>query len=206
MEDRVRVDVARDEVRDHLQRDVDKTAVPERVEDAAGNGLVVEDRLFPELVVFTVEPYIASEHAHELFDGGMGQAAIVPGGGAQCRSADTFHAAVIPVEDRDVGLAEPAVTPDALEEPQRFFGGQDVRHHHAVVVAPDAVEIIERIFETAPFSVAIQSRRLDIEVAEVAALMFFSVDEVFAGLLRVVGDVLNEFLQIALTVPELFCQ
>ena len=143
VEDRIRVDVAGDEVRDHLQRDIDEAAVPERVEDAAGHGLVVKDRLFPELGLFpVVEPEVSGKHAHELFDRGISHAAVVPRRRAQCGAAHAFHAAVIPVEDRDVGLSDPAVPPEAFEEGQRFFGGQDVADHGAVRVAPDAGEII----------------------------------------------------------------
>ena len=53
---------------------------------------------------------------------------------------------------------------------------------------------------------AVEACRLDIQVAEVPAFMFFSVNKVFACLLRVIGDVLYKVFQIAFSVAELFGQ
>ena len=78
VENGVAVDVAGDEVRDHLHRDVRQLAVP-GIEHAAPDGLVVGNVVMPSVVsLAAAEVGVGGEHALELEDGRVDHAAVVP--------------------------------------------------------------------------------------------------------------------------------
>ena len=172
------VDVAGDEVRDHLHRDIRQFAVP-GIEHTAPDGLVVGNVVVPSVVsLAAVEVGVGGEHALELEDGRVDHAAVVPCRGFQRLAAHTFHAAVEPVENRQVGLADPAVAPHALGEVDEAAVADNIHDHVRVVVHPDVVEVVHGVFETAPLSVLVQTGLVNIEVAQTALLMGLAVPEV----------------------------
>ena len=177
--------MAGDEIGDHLKRHVVQIVAP-RVEDAAGNGLVVGDMLFPAFVLLAaVELLVGGEHGLELADGLARHAAVVPGRTAKRRPAHAFEAAVEPVHDGKVGLAHPAVAERALYEIGQVAVLHDIGDHVGVVVQPDHVEVVEGILHAAPFTVLVEARAGDVQIAEASFLMRLAVPEIGGELFRV---------------------
>ena len=137
------VDMAGDEVRDHLQRDICDLAVP-GIEHTAPYRLVVGDRVLVEVVLLSaVQAGVGGEHALELADGRTDHGAVVPGRGLHRFSPHSFKAAVEPVQNRQIGLADPAIAPDTLGKVERAAHDHDVFHHENIVVQPDHVKVVQ---------------------------------------------------------------
>ena len=180
------VDVAGDEVRNHLHRDVRQFAVP-GIEHAAPDGLVVGNVVMPSVVLLAAaEVGVGGEHALELEDGRVDHAAVVPRGGLQALAAHAFHAAVEPVQNRQVGLADPAVTPHALGKVDEAAVADNVHDHVRVVVHPDVVEVVHGVFETTPLSVLVQTGLVNVEIAQTALLMGLAVPEIMGKCFHIV--------------------
>ena len=163
--------MAGDEVGDHLERHIGDLAVP-GIEHAAPDGLVVGDGVLVQVVLLAaVQTGIGGEHALELADGGGNHGAVVPGGGLHGLAAHTLKAAVEPVENRQVGLADPAVAPHALGKVDRAAHDHDVLDHEDVVVKPDVVEVVHGVLDTAPLSVLVEVGLVLVQIAEAAAAL-----------------------------------
>ena len=140
--------------------------------------------MLPLLVVLAaVQVGVGTEHAHELPDGLVDHGPVVPAGGLHCLAAQALEAAVEPVHDGQVGLPDPAVAPDALHKRHGPAVAHDVVHQHAVVIQPDAVEVVHRVLETAPFPVLIQAGLGQVQLAELALPVGLAVPEVPGKLL-----------------------
>ena len=186
VENGVAVDVAGDEVRDHLHRDVRQLAVP-GIEHAAPDGLVVGNVVMPSVVLLAAaEVGVGGEHALELEDGRVDHAAVVPRGGLQALATHAFHAAVEPVQNRQVGLADPAVAPHALGKVDKAAVADNVHDHVRVVVHPDVVEVVHGVFETTPLSVLVQTGLVNVEIAQAALLMGLAVPEIMGKCFHIV--------------------
>ena len=179
VEDGVVVHVAGDEIGDHLQGNV-LHLLAEGVEDAAPHGFVVGHGLVvlgPDLVGL-VQVQVVAEHLHELEDGGVDHAPIVPRAGPQRLAPETLHAAVEPVQHRQIGLAHPAIAPAAAV-------AHDIVDHHAVVIQPHLVEVVEGVLDAAPLPVLIQAGLVHVQVAQAALAGGLAVYEVPGQLLIV---------------------
>ena len=199
VEDRVVVHMAGDEIGDHLQGDV-LHFLAEGIENAAPHRLVVGDGLVVprlDLLIPLVGVQVVAEHLHELVDSGVGHGPIVQRTGAQRLTPQALHAAVEPVEHRQIGLAHPAIAPAALGK------GPDaaVTHHivdqHTVVVQPHLVEIVEGVLHTAPLAVLVQSGLVAVQVAQAALAVGLAVPEILSQLFIIRGlDLLHHVFQI----------
>ena len=109
----------------------------------------------------------------------------MPGGGGERRPAHALEAAVKPVHDGQVGLTHPAVAPDALGEIHHAAVFHDVVHHHAVVVEPDAVEVVHRVLEAAPLAVLVEAGLGDVQVAQAPLSVRLAVPEIPGKFLNV---------------------
>ncbi len=179
------VDVAGDEIGNHLQRNIIHDVSP-GIEDVAGDGLIVGDGVLPVFVFLAaVKLLVGSEHAHELADGFICHAAVVPGGGCESRAAQALKPAVEPVHDSEVSLAHPAVAHGSRKEGEGIVARKDVGHHMNVVVKPDHMEIVHGVLEAAPLAVLIEAGVADVEVAEPSLLVGLAVPEIPGGLFDV---------------------
>ena len=186
VENGMAVDVAGDEVRDHFHRDVRQFAVP-GIEHAAPDGLVVGNVVMPSVVsLAAVEVGVGGEHTLELEDGRIDHTAVVPRRGLQALAAHAFHAAVEPVQNRQVGLADPAITPYALGKVDEAAVADNVHDHVRVVVHPDVVEVVHGVFETTPLSVLVQTGLVNVEIAQAALLMGLAVPEIMGKCFHIV--------------------
>ncbi len=185
VEHRVVVHVTGDEIGDHLQGDV-LVLAPPGVENTAPHRLLVGDGVLPRLVVFAaVEVGVGPEHGHELLDGDAGHGAVMPGGGPQRLAPQSLQAAVKPVEHGQIGLAHPAVAPQALGENNGAAEFHDVHNHLAVVIEPDVVEIVERVLHAPPLPVFIEAGLGQIQVAQPPLAVGLAVPEIPGDLLPI---------------------
>ena len=129
---------------------------------------------------------VGGEHTLELEDGRIDHGAIVPCGGFQALTAHAFHAAVEPVQNRQVRLADPAVAPHALGEVDEAAVADNVHDHVRVVVHPDVVEVVHGVFETTPLSVLVQTGLVNVEIAQAALLMGLAVPEIMGKCFHIV--------------------
>ncbi len=176
--------MAGDKVRDHFQRNVLELVGP-RIEDAAPDGLFVRHGvLIVVIVLAAVELCVGSEHALELLNGHADHRTVVPRRGAKRVAAEALQAAVKPVQHGEIGLADPAVTPNALEEGDGVFALENVGDHLAVVVEPNVVEVVEGVLHAAPLAVLIEAGLVEHDVAEAAFTVRLAVPEIFQGFLH----------------------
>ena len=201
VEHRVVVHVAGDEIRDHLQRNV-LHLLAEGVEDAAPHRLVVGDGLVVSglhLFAALVGVQVVTEHAHELIDGCVGHGAVVQRTGAQRLAPQSLHAAVEPVQHRQIGLTHPAIAPAALGKRPDAAVAHDIVYQHAVVIQPHLVEIVERVLHAAPFPVPVQAGLVAVQVAQTPLAVGLAVPEIPGQLLIVRGfDLVHHALQVKL--------
>ena len=180
----VAVHMAGDKIRDHFQRDMLEFVSP-WIKHAAPYRFLVGDVMVVVVVLLSaVKSRIGGEHALELLDRYADHAAVMPRGGAQRLAAKPLQAAVEPVQNRKIGLADPTVAPNALEEGKRLFALEDVRHHHTVVIQPDVVEIVHRVLYAAPLTVLVKAGFILQKVAETALAMGLAVPEILQGFLH----------------------
>ena len=180
----VAVHMAGDKIRDHFQRDMLEFVSP-WIKHAAPYRFLVGDGVVVVVVLFSaVKSRIGGEHALELLDRYADHAAVMPRGGAQRLAAKPLQAAVEPVQNRKIGLADPTVAPNALEKGKRLFALEDVRHHHTVVIQPDVVEIVHRVLYAAPLTVLVKAGFILQKVAETALAMRLAVPEILQGFLH----------------------
>ncbi len=161
------VDMAGDEVGDHLQGDV-LHFLAEGIENAAPHRFIVGDGLVMprlDLLIPLVGVQVVAEHLHELVDSGVGHGPIVQRTGAQRFTPQALHTAVEPVEHGQVGLAHPAVAPTALGKGPNAAVAHHIVDQHTVVVQPHLVEIVEGVLHTAPLPVLVQSGLVAVQVA-----------------------------------------
>ena len=128
---------------------------------------------------------VVGEHLHELIDGGVGHGAVVQWAGTQGFAPQALHAAIEPVEHRQIGLAHPAVTPAALEEGHQSAVAHHVVHQHGVVIHPHLVEVVEGILHAAPLTVLVKAGLVTVQVAQTALAVRLAVPEVLCQLLIV---------------------
>ena len=164
--------MAGDEVGDHLQRDCLEFVAP-AVEHTAPYGLLHCHGVVPCVVLLAaVQLGICIEHGHELIDGRVDHCAIVPCGGAQSLAAHALEAAVEPVQNGQIGLAYPAVAPNALCKVDEAAVLHYVHYHVQVVIHPNVMEVIEGVLYAAPFSVLVKAGLGQVVIAEATAAFF----------------------------------
>ena len=176
--------MAGDEVRDHLQRNVFHF-LAERIENTAPNGFVVRDGLVMAgfcLPAARIDVQVIAEHLHELIDGRVGHAAVMPRAGAQRFAAKAFKAAVVPVHNGKIGLTDPAVAPYTLEEGGKPAVPVDVRDHLDVVIKPHHMEVVEGVLHAAPLTVLVKTGLVLIQLAEPALTVGLAVPEIMGEL------------------------
>ena len=180
------VDVAGDEIGDHLQGNV-LVLLAEGVEDAAPDGLVMGHGLVMAglglLALLDVQ--VVGEHLHELIDGGVGHGPVVQRAGTQRLAPQALHAAVEPVEHGQIGLTHPAIAPAALEEGDQSAVAHHVVHQHGVVIHPHLMEIVEGVLHAAPLAVLVKAGLVAVQVAQTALAVGLAVPEVLGQLLIV---------------------
>ena len=132
-----------------------------------GDGVLVK-----VILLAAVQTGVRGEHALELADGRGDHGTIVPGGGLHGLAAHTLEAAVEPVENRKIGLADPAVAPYTLGKVDQAAHDQNVLDHEDVVVQPDHVEVVHGVLDTAPLSVLVEIGLVLVQIAEAAAALF----------------------------------
>ena len=177
------INVAGDKVGDHFQRNVLELIGP-GVEHTAPDGLVMGNGVIVCVVLLAaVQLGVCNEHAHELDDGRVDHAAIVPCGGLQSLAAHTFHAAVEPVQNGQIGLADPAVAPYALCKVHDAAVLHNVHDHVDVVIQPDVIEVVHRVLYAAPLSVLVKAGLIFADVSQTALTMGLAVPEVLHQLL-----------------------
>ena len=131
------------------------------------------------ILLAAVESGVGDEHVLELGDGRVDHAAVVPCGGLQSLAAQTFKAAVEPVQNGQIGLADPAVAPHALGEVDEAAELDDVGYHVDVVVQPDVVEVVHGVLDATPLSVLVKAGLVLVELAEAALAVGLAVPEIF---------------------------
>ena len=181
VENGVAVDVAGDKIRDHLERNVFEFIRP-RIEHAAPYRFLVGDGMVIIIILLAVvQLRVGGEHTLELLNGHADHGAVVPRGGTQRLAAESLQAAVEPVQNRKIGLADPAVAPHALEEGQRLFALENVRHHLRVVVQPDVVEVVHRVLYAAPLTVLVKAGLVLQDITETTLAVRLAVPEILQG-------------------------
>ena len=124
------------------------------------------------VLLAAVQPGVGIEHGHELIDGCIDHCTVVPCGSSKSLAAQTFEAAVEPMENGQVGLADPAVSPNALDEIDNAAVLNDIRYHVQVIVQPNVMEVVEGVLYTAPLSVLVKTGLGQVVVAQAAAAFF----------------------------------
>ena len=144
------------------------------------------DVVVPLVVVLSAAQVAVSlEHAHKLLDGHAHHGPVVPGAGPQGGAPETFQTPVEPVQHRQIGLAQPAVAPEALGEQDGAAVLHDVGDHHAVVIQPDVVEVVHGVLEAAPLAVLVEAGLVHVQIAQTTLLGRLAVPEVFGELFHV---------------------
>ena len=152
------------------------------IEHTAPYRFLMGDGMVVIIVLLTVvQLRVGGEHTLELLDGHTDHGAVVPRGGAQRLAAKTLQTAVEPVQDRKIGLADPAVAPHALEEGKRLLALENVRHHLPIVVQPDVVEVIHRVLYAAPLTVLVKAGFVLKDIAETPLAVGLAVPEILQG-------------------------
>ena len=173
--------MASDKVRDHLHGNSCKLPVPWIENTAPGcliNGnVVLMGFIDPSAVDFAV----SSKHALELPDGSRYHPTVMPGRSFERFSPQALQPSVKPVKHRQVGLADPAVAPDAFCKSNRPSHLHDIHYHVRIVVAPDVPEIIPGIRNAAPLSVFIKPGLRLQDFTQAAFPVGFSVPEITQG-------------------------
>ena len=90
------------------------------------------------------------------------------------------------MQNGQIGLADPAISPDALGEIDDAAVLHYVGHHVDVVVQPDVVEVVHGVLDATPLSVFVQTGLVNVEIAQTALLVRFAVPEIMGKLLDIV--------------------
>ena len=105
----------------------------------------------------------------------------MPRGGLQALATHAFHAAVEPVQNRQVGLADPAVAPHALGKVDKAAVADNVHDHVRVVVQPDVIEVEHRVLYAAPLTVLVKAGLVLQDIAETTLAVRLAVPEILQG-------------------------
>ena len=155
------------EIRNHLNGDMIEALISPGIENGAGDSLIMSQSIVPVLVAFSaVEVCVSSTQAAELADGLQNHAVVCPAGCLHGLSAGAFQAAVEPVHNGQVILAQPAVTERALQYSNGILAFQNRDDSIDVVVQPDHVEVVHGIFEATPLSVFVQTGLVFVQIAK----------------------------------------
>ena len=189
--------MAGNKIRDHLQRHIVEL-VAERIEDTAPDRFIVSKCLIVQSLA-AAGVQVCGEHTHELTDGLADHRAVMPGRRAQRFPAHPLKTAVKPVHDRQVALPYPAVPPDALRERDGTAVFHDVGDHHAIVIEPDFIEVIERVFDASPLSVFVETGTRLVQITETPLPVGLPIEKIAFDLLKIGPlDLLFDFLQVGL--------
>ena len=181
----VAVNMAGYEVRDHLKRNCLELVAP-AVEHTAPSGFLHCHGVVPGVVLLAaVQSGVGVEHAHELVNGCIDHCTIVPCGCSQSFAAQTFKATVEPVENGQIGLTYPAISPNALDEVDNAAILHDVHYHVQVIVQPNVVEVVEGILYATPLSVLVKTGLGQVVIAQATAAFF-------CGMRLAIPEIFNE--------------
>ena len=173
--------MAGNKIRNHFHRNRHEFAVP-WIEDAAPYRFIDSYGMLMLVIDFTAVDFgIGFEHSLELTDGRCNHGTIMPGRCLHCFAPEALQTTVKPVQNRKIGLAHPAITPETLCKSDRTAHLHDVHHHLEIIVAPDVPEIIACVFYASPFSVLVKAGFILQNISQTAFSVRFTIPEITKG-------------------------